>query len=216
MRELPLIVETPEGPMAEDSSAELLSRLLIEFEVELRKQGVPVDRYLQPGAPPEVVRASFAAAGLVAPDEVVAWFGWHDGRVLLQDDPAQYVLPNFEFQSLQMTFAWRDKWIPEWGTDEWQWHPEWTPISTGHPQFTVKADGDPAHPPLVRCIDPELGWGTQPNYTDHQVVSLCTPVTWWIEFLRNGEYQWVPEHRKWERGTSKEDSLRGRRTRSFA
>ena len=56
-----------------------LSGLLAALEVRLRRFGAPVVEALRPGAPPELVRAELAAEGLAAPDELVAWWGWHDG-----------------------------------------------------------------------------------------------------------------------------------------
>jgi hypothetical protein len=50
---------------------------------------------------------------------------------------------------------------------------------------------------LVRAVDPEFG-GTQPWQTQQQVVSLCTPVTWWIDSIRRGWYQWKPELGAWD------------------
>ena len=35
--------------------------------------------------------------------------------------------------------------------------------------------------------------------TDYQVVSLCTPVTWWIQGLRHGWYQYDQATRAWNR-----------------
>lgn len=64
-----------------------LRRLLDELERRLRAFGAPIVDAFGPGLPVEEVRAVFDAEGLYAPDEVVAWWGWHNGATLSDVPP---------------------------------------------------------------------------------------------------------------------------------
>jgi hypothetical protein len=61
-----------------------LPALLGGLEDRLRRFGAPVVEAFRPGAPPDHMRAVLAAEGLAAPDELLEWWGWHDGA----DTPA--------------------------------------------------------------------------------------------------------------------------------
>ena len=56
-----------------------LSSLLAALDGRLREFGAPAVAALRPGATPDVVRTVLAREGLAAPDDLVAWWGWHDG-----------------------------------------------------------------------------------------------------------------------------------------
>lgn len=56
-----------------------LRALLEQLEDRLRAFGAPVVDAFRPGAPLEQVRAAIAAEGLSAHDDLVTWWGWHDG-----------------------------------------------------------------------------------------------------------------------------------------
>jgi hypothetical protein len=46
---------------------------------ELDTLGSPIRRYLRPGRPESDVRSALEGLGLTPPDELIDWFGWHDG-----------------------------------------------------------------------------------------------------------------------------------------
>jgi hypothetical protein len=56
-----------------------LASLLEQLEEVLRAFGAPVADALQPGLPDDAVRAALAAEGLGAPEELIVWWGWHNG-----------------------------------------------------------------------------------------------------------------------------------------
>ena len=89
---------TADGPTVDGASASLLGRLLKELERELVEQDVPVSDYLARGASPAEVREAFASCGLIAPDEAVVWFGWHNGPTGVGNSVK--ALPMFHFWSL--------------------------------------------------------------------------------------------------------------------
>jgi hypothetical protein len=77
---LPDTIGTPRGPSVDGASAELLRELLRTLETEMRVVGVPVGKLLRPGAIRADIEREFHAWGLVAPEEAIVLFEWHDGR----------------------------------------------------------------------------------------------------------------------------------------
>jgi hypothetical protein len=53
--------------------------LLDELEQKLKAYGAPIAGALRHGAAPEHVREALAAEGVPAHDDLVTWWGWHDG-----------------------------------------------------------------------------------------------------------------------------------------
>jgi len=192
-RALPATIPSPRGMTVEGASAGLLSELLGDLETEMRKQKVPVDRWLAPPASPETVRSEFADIGLIAPDEAIAWFGWHNGVQSVAGSNG--ALPVFEGISLQVS---KRKFTgSRLGQGEWDWNPNWLQIMGWKYGIAVSCAGVPDEPPLVRSVEDE--WMTQEWQTDHQVVSLCTPVTWWIDAIRRGAYVFDRSTNWWQR-----------------
>jgi hypothetical protein len=64
-----------------------LQPLLDELERRLRAFGAPIVDAFAPGLPVDEVRTVLDAEGLRAPDDVVAWWGWHNGAVLSDVPP---------------------------------------------------------------------------------------------------------------------------------
>ena len=56
-----------------------LASLLPLLERRLREFGAPIADAFRPGAAPGRVREALAAAGLDAHEDLVVWWGWHDG-----------------------------------------------------------------------------------------------------------------------------------------
>jgi len=56
-----------------------LASLLSELEKRLREYHAPIAEAFRPGAQPEHLRAALSAAGLEPHDDLVVWWGWHDG-----------------------------------------------------------------------------------------------------------------------------------------
>jgi hypothetical protein len=195
--QLPETIGTPFGPSVEGASPALLTELLIDFEDELRKQGVPVDAYLRPGASASEVRAGFEECGLIAPVEAVAWFGWHDGPT--RSPNSHKVMPMFLGWSLAETVRayLNPKGHPK-GHEDWQWNPDWIQIMGDANGLAICCAGPAEEPPLVRGLSWTREYGTPRDQTGHQVVSLCTPVAWWVDALRHGWYRWSTEGNAWE------------------
>jgi hypothetical protein len=64
-----------------------LRPLLEELDRRLRAFGAPIVEAFRPGLPAGEVKAVFADEGLSAPDDVVTWWGWHDGAAVSDAPP---------------------------------------------------------------------------------------------------------------------------------
>jgi hypothetical protein len=84
------------------------------------------------------------------------------------------------------------------GQEDWQWNPDWIQIMGDANGLAISCDRHADDPPLVRGLSWDRVYGTQPDQTLNQVVSLCTPVTWWIDALRHGWYRWNGPGNGWE------------------
>jgi hypothetical protein len=194
---LPETIGTSHGPSVDGASAVLLTELLSILESELRRQGIPVDDYLRPGAPEADVLAGFEKCGLEAPDEAVAWFDWHDGPV--RSPESHKVMPMFMGWSLDETVRGylNPKGAPK-GFEEWHWNPSWIQIMGDANGLAIRCEADRTASPLVRGLTWDGTHGTQGEQSLRQVVSLCTPVTWWIDSLQHGWYRWNAAGNAWE------------------
>jgi hypothetical protein len=196
-KSLPQTVGTSRGMTVEGASAELLKDLLRQLEGELRRQGAPVKQFLLPGAQRREVEDSFKRMGVTAPDEAVVWFGWHNGAVPGVGNGG--VLPLFEPWPLSVIEYERPQpWGSDFGPGRWEWDPNWIHIMGNQYGLAMSCADDPAQPPLIRFVTSDSAHGTEASQTDYQVVSLCTPVTWWIDSLQRGWYQWDDDNGYWQ------------------
>jgi hypothetical protein len=197
-KSLPPTIGTPRGVSVEGASADLLAELLHELEREVRNQGVPLDRFLRPGASRVDIVSEFTLAGLVAPEEAIVLFEWHDGR--LEVPGAFSALPVFPLWSLEYLagFLARTSFPPR-GFGQWEWNPNWAHIMGDQNGLAMCCADDPESPPLVRFVSDDGSTSTQDGDTTYQVVSLCTPVTWWIDSIRRGWYRWDANSGTWMR-----------------
>jgi hypothetical protein len=186
--ELPSIEFVDGVARARGSSPTLLRELLELLDRELGAAGVAVEAAFNPGLPRDAVEKALHSAGLAVPEEVVVWFGWHNGAA---DGPGQPI-PNFYPVPLTAALSIHTIWdqAPE-GEDPDAWAlfagKGW--LRLGADNFSVAVDCRTADdPPLIRqpTYDFDLASGR------HQAVSLCTWVTWRILGLRNGAYGRFP------------------------
>jgi hypothetical protein len=211
--ELPNIADTRNGPMAVGSSPSLLANLLEAYEIELIAAGAPLRDWLQPGLDRVETVRKLNDAGLAAPQELVIWYGWHNGAVESPTQPlARRALPRFTFGSIERVVArYRqgvdfinspafesmslDRESYEWGAGE-----GWLRIVDDNYGCAVDCTGPAGQAPRLHYATEDFGMpGSESLY---QAVSLCTLVTWWIDGLRNGAYQWNAENQWWDEDTS--------------
>lgn len=182
------------GLTVEGAGPDLLRELLPDFERELRLQGVQIDDLLQPGCDPRDVREVGVALGLNIPDELVVWFGWRNGVRSLE--PIPRVLPQFDFWPLDLVARRHGTWPFGFGLNDWEWNPNWLHFMGDQHGLAMSCEEPPENAPLIRALTEEDG--TQSKDTRLQAVSLCTPVTWWIDALRRGWYRWDRTAQNWE------------------
>lgn len=105
------------------------------------------------------------------------------------------VLPAFEALPLKaVSMQYRSSRL---GPCEWDWNPTWVQVMGDKYGLAISCADDPDQPPLVRSVEDSAG--TADWQTDYQVVSLCTPVTWWIQGMRRGWYQYDQSTHAWNR-----------------
>jgi len=176
----------------------LLRELLIELEGELERAGAPVSQ-LAPPNERKIIRAKFEAAGLCVPDEAIEWFGWKSGlTVAARKSNPGGPLPLFEMWSQEEIISSRQHLASssDFGPESWQWSPSWLHLIGDNNGIAVRMTECPANPPLVRSM--QFGSpNTDPAYIETQVVSLCTPVYWWLEDLRSGIFRWDGGQGRW-------------------
>ena len=206
MKTLPETLITEDGPTVVGAGPDLLRRLLTELERELAAQAVPVDLLL-PGVDGGEVRRSLQKAGRDAPDEIVVWFEWHNGVRPDADGDYVHVLPRFDLWSLR-TVVETEPDLP-YGKEDWEWDPDWVQLAGDHNGLIYKGKRDPALPALIRAMDPIA---TAAHNAQQQAVSLCTPVTWWIDELRKGWIRWDSSLNHWDKSRWAEIPLERRLT----
>jgi hypothetical protein len=202
---LPDTIGTPRGPTVDGASPELLQELLQTLETEMRAVGVPVSKLLRPGAQRADIQREFHAWAVVAPEEAIVLFEWHDGR--FEKPEAWWGLPRFEAWSLEYLAAARARRgeTPE-GFGQWERNPNWMHIMGDQYGLAMCCADDPENAPLIRFDD--FISGTQEWQIEEQVVSLCTPVTWWIDSIRRGWYQWDKRAQEWHIDTLAQPAYR--------
>lgn len=198
MIELPVTLETAQGLSVAPSGAAELSVLLDVFFEELSKLQLPIAQHLAPGLTDTDVRELLATKSLSAPDELVAWYSRFNGLRFEPGEEPFNCFPRFPLHSLEQAIALyeRDSTSPGLGTQEWEWHPQWLRIGGSVQSIAVKCGDDTDEPVLVRSVGDDRT--TQEPRPTYQVVSLCTPITWWIEGLREGHYAWNGDTRRWQ------------------
>ena len=205
------VLDMPDGPWARPSGGPALTALLAEYEDILVAAGVPVRDSLAPGLSPEEIIAKLLAVHLRPNEEIIAWFGWQNGLT----EPAVgrthwNILPDLIPESVdELTDNYRIRIFDNVPTTEYMGNvmdPRftsnglgfgWLPLEFGNiPRYAVYCLGEPDAIPLVRTAQPEHfdpAWARK-----LQAVSLCTPVTWWIEGIASGAHVWDPEEQGWK------------------
>lgn len=201
---LPVEVQTPFGPSVEGASPDLLAELLVELEACVTAAGGTTS-HLNRGLRRAEAESALATAGLPLPPELSTWFGWHNGEVWKDAwNPGPLALPASPLLTLDESLGMRAAEEPI-GVPEWDWDPRWLRL-TGEWKLGVAIrciTADDA--PLARMIMDEMR--AYVSDTQSQVVSLCTPITWWIEAIRAGYYTW--DGRFWAVNTEALPPLQG-------
>jgi hypothetical protein len=195
---LPQTYRTTDGFTVDGASPALLRELLDMYISTLDDLGVRTKELFVPGIPESVIRDSLAELGLVPTDELIVWWNWRNGVKL--GLPRKYV--RFDFLSVERSMqGYR---TDPMGMEEALWNPSWIRVIGPSTGIAVRL-GDSANP-LVRGVSP-TGFTTNSPNASAQVVSLCTPVTWWLRAIANGWTTWVPGAEGWGRWVHRRDEI---------
>lgn len=192
MRQLPQSVQTLDGLSVQPRGPEVLQGLLSDYEAALHGAGFPVHGALRPGISEGTVRDQFGRVGLEPGPELLVWYGWRDGFTGDMRLPSPHMGPGIDvFLPLEESI---DRYMHDRQKDYLAWPAEWVRlISTQH---GIIARCVPEDPQLLMAarIDALPGEeGAPPT-----IVSLCTPITWWVEAIRNGNYQFDRSSGRWD------------------
>ena len=202
---LPTVVASPDGPTTVPSGAAVLARLLVEFEELVTALGSPISDWLNPPVDPVEVTQKLAAYDLVANEEVLEWFGWHNGlRDRSQSAALTFpLLPGFGPASIDEALRTYRMTVVDFAVpmaDDARYYSRgvghgWLLLSLDAFGFAVDCTGEFSQPPLVRKpMDEYIDEGFAGKL---QAVSLCTLVTWWIEALNSGATRWDAGSQQW-------------------
>jgi hypothetical protein len=178
------------------------AQLLHTYEERLRAQGLPFDEWVRPGLRGDEMDTVLAPLGLRLPSEARTWWGWHDG----ENPTARNDLlgPSTEFLSLAESVrqygqsrgiaertAKQDP--PPWDDPDFAWNPAWLPISRpGHP-VVIDCSVAEDDPTPIRYID----WQNVDSFFLPKAQSLGQMVTWWIEAIDVGAWEWSHKDQRW-------------------
>jgi hypothetical protein len=180
--------------MLEGASPSLLGSLLDEFFDEIASNGAPVDRCVVPGLSREEIRGRVEQLGFSAPEEVLVWFGRHNGYRPISGERGNLPLPH-DILSLDAAIDhYRSGPI---GVETWEWGKGWLKVVSPVHGYALDCNvARPDDPLVVRVV----GDGIGPNSVDDvgEIVSLCTLVAWWIDSVRCGAYRWDAGREMWE------------------
>ena len=153
------------------------------YEFELTRQAVGITEGMRPGLSRDQVIDLISASGLFANEEAIVWWTWHDGF----PRPFRHGLRHPQM-SLSEALSMRES--MRLGTDIGDWPPTWLPLAGEGTKYSVAAQLVDASSPLIRTFgtdEPAFDLGDRPF-----AVSLCTPVSLWVDALRNGWETWSP------------------------
>ncbi len=185
---LPEVSVNADGDLiAAPSGSAVLAELLVEYEAELTRAAPEVIDLLAPGLDPDVIRSMLAEIGVVASDEVVTWFSWHDGRHFPADRWAPELHPFIYPTDLAGSIA-LYKALSPLNETVWSWKQGWLMISKGLVGLMISSDRAPDSPSLVQFCDEDNFPGMKGTHP--RAVTLCPLVTTWIQAMRSGAIVW--------------------------
>jgi len=173
---------TPSGLTVQGASPEMLLELLDAYSFEVQRQDRDFWSTFQTGLSRAEIVDRLQAVDLEAPEELLTWWTWRNGfRTGVNPD---VTLPQM---SLEFALKLRDK--DEMGLEEDEWNPAWIRVAGYSSQDAMAVRCVPGEQVLVRATSADDS-GTQDHETSRQVVSLCTPVSWWLLGIAKGWSHW--------------------------
>lgn len=176
-------IETELGLCLDGAGPAKLDSLLRELDHVLAALDVDLNLVLDPGIAPDLVREAFAQVGLVPPEELIVWYGWHNG--LRVDAQGKYLgltpfvaqadvdwsIANYRYQLREAVpmGLWAEGWL----------------CMESDRGLSAYCSRNPGDLPLLRRVDFEA-FDFLEESSAHQIVSLSTMVALWIDAIEAG------------------------------
>lgn len=194
---------------AGSSSYDDLAQLLIRLEDVLVSNRVPVVDRLAPGLHEKAVRELLGTLGMDPPDDLLTWFGWHNGLVWRGDEqPGDVFLVRWIPYSLSEAIAeYHDQPV---GREPWQWHPDWLPIAhlRNADRLAVCCGSDAGDRGLVRVVSGvERFWHDPPART-----TISDLAAWLAQAVEAGHWAYEAHDHVWSADRWTEIDAARRRT----
>jgi cell wall assembly regulator SMI1 len=155
----------------------------------LARAGAPVVRGLQPGLGADEVRDQMASLGLTAPDDLLVWFGWHNGY---RAPPGEVPDRNMFYLALPMSLVelvsrysenYFEAQIEELGEPNMRWFPV-VGIDSTWSHIVMDCGHDPTTAGQV------AGFNAHSAFAWYVARTLAEPVEWWLEFVDTGLWRY--------------------------
>jgi hypothetical protein len=169
---------------------EMLRAALDRWEQCWRDLGFPVDDDLMPGLSLADVRGTLEPLGPV-PDDVITWFGWHNGSRDGMNKPWAHAPTGSCLISLDLALEHQATYVevtrlrPEDGADRWE--PTWLPLIDTDQGDSVSLDLVTGE---VRTAHFWPWSDEHPHLTRRAAPDLASIVTLWCDVLDAGYYAW--------------------------
>ncbi|WP_258725873.1 SMI1/KNR4 family protein [Cellulomonas sp. NS3] len=194
--------------------------LYSEYEQLVREAGAPVADMLAPPHRDPAAAIAHALPGCTLPDDLVAWWAWHDGTVPRQTPHGPGWFPvavgaGWAFRSLEGTLAERQRWLQ---TAELSAEPPELPAEAFWPTSWLPIVGS-EHSYLAADLAEATKDRTRISYVERETLAAHAPdvaerwsevVGWWVRLLQLGATTWSPTAGTWVTDeTLVPDDLRG-------
>ena len=198
MNKTPELIRTPDGCYSvEGAGPELLGELLDTFQDEMRRAGWTAQDQLAPGIRAAEIRQQLAQAQLQVPDELVVFYGWHNGFLSVPDGlPMGSILPSVTLMSLERSLA---SYVTSGASPVVPrsfWHPGWLRLEEVRPGYMIEC-GPPELPPRLAYISEDNPFEGPRRRA--ALRSICTLATVWIDLIRQGASTWTGAYWQFDR-----------------
>jgi hypothetical protein len=170
---------------------ESLFQSLRRLEEAILAAGDPGPRNWNPGLPPDVVRERFSRARLAAADDIVTWFGWHNGvgdgfRHRIGGTIAEWLTVDEAVAAHADQVSVAEAMAADLGGVDNYWPRSLVPIfAVGPSAYLGVGVLRPGDEPVPRACWPDSGiLELDPVTSLHQLVDI------WTSMHLDGAYQW--------------------------
>ena len=188
-----------------NEAGERVLHLLGELERELDRQGSPFSSIAAPPVEPWQLDEAEARVGFPFPDELRAWWLWHDGATRVPGHLSDHLLGvgGLEAYPLAKALHEWDDWskesiFREQSVSEWKFLESWVPFAGADGYRRLNAKLELSGPDQLVLGVVEVPWD---GIEFGQTVDMTFPelISAWIEYLQAGRARWSVEEGYWMR-----------------